>query len=61
MIGLKSVYVMRYFFLRFGIYVVILVFIIYIYNSIVERLWILKCFVWDKLDNEINLGNICER
>lgn len=61
MIGLKSVFVMRYFFLRFGIYVVILVFIIYIYNSIVERLWILKCFVWDKLDNEINLGNICER
>lgn len=61
MIGLKSVYVMRYFFLRFGIYVVIFVFIIYIYNSIIERLWILKCFVWDKLDNEINLGNICER
>lgn len=61
MIGLKSVFVMRYFFLRFGIYVVILVFIIYIYNSIIERLWILKCFVWDKLDNEINLGNICER
>lgn len=61
MIGLKSVFVMRYFFLRCNIYVVILVFIIYIYNSIVERLWILKCFVWDKLDNEINLGNICER
>lgn len=61
MIGLKSVSVMRHFLLRFGTHVVTLVFITYIYNSTAERQWISKCFVRDKLDNEINPGNICER